>query len=261
MKISYSRYSAFLTNPERYRLYYGLGLVPESDSIPGPMNYGRRRGTCVHAIHESNATGKKLEGTFEPGMVARCTRLVALLPDLGDVLLSEESFDCPIGDGKHQITGRLDHVVRKDGETSIGDLKSTKKRTKKEMREYFDTLETSSQSHFYLYAAAKQFNYPTEEFTYHVLVDDKEKPEHIALPLRFTPAEVNRTMMGVYAACEAIEGLIERVGLDKPWPHSNTWPCCGQKQFCGYGQICGRPLAPGFVPVGFISRHPEEEIV
>ena len=39
MKISYSRYTAFVTNPERYRLYYGLGLtLKESgagkDAIP-----------------------------------------------------------------------------------------------------------------------------------------------------------------------------------------------------------------------------------
>lgn len=261
MKISYSRFTAFLQNPERYRLYYGLGLIPEGVDVPTAMNYGRRRGSCVHAIHEADGKGLRhsvvTEHKYPDDMYQRCLALVAKLPGM-EVLLSEAEFECPIGNGKHSITGRLDHVFKRDGQIRIGDIKSTKKRTKKEMREYFATLETSSQSHFYLYVAGL-LGFPTDQFTYHVLVDEKDAPEYIPFDLpSIGPVEVERTMRGVYAACEAIEGLTEKVGLENPWPHSNHWPCCGDKFFCGYGSICGRTLPVGCIPTGFVSRHPEE---
>lgn len=262
MKISYSRYTAFLQNPERYRLYYGLGLVPENDDVPSFMNYGRRRGSCVHAIHEADSKGVRhstlTEHKYPDDMYKRCLALVSKLPGM-EVLLSEQEFECPIGPGgKHSIIGRLDHVFKRDGTIRIGDIKSTKKRTKKEMREYFGTLATSSQSHFYLYVAGL-LGFPTEDFTYHVLVDEKDAPEYI--PFDLPPIgrhEVARTMQGVYAACEGIEGLIERVGLENPWPHSNHWPCCGDRAFCGYSELCGRVLPVGCVPPGFVSRYPEK---
>lgn len=262
MKISFSRYSAFVNNPERYRLYYGLGLVPESDSQATNFNYGRRRGSCVHAILEATAKGLRPSAVtkyeYPADLYARCIALAAKMPPLTDVILAEQEFEYPIGDGRHSITGRVDHIQTSDGVYRVGDFKSTKKRTKKEMSEHLGTLETSPQSHFYLYAADKM-GYPTDQFTYHILVDEKDKPDYFPLNITVGSAAIARTMYSVYAACEAIEFLTEKWGVEKPWPHANTWPCCGDKFFCGYSELCGRTLPVGCVPTGFVSRIKEIE--
>lgn len=265
MKISYSRFSSFLQNPERYRLTYELGLKPEGDDTPSFRNYGRRRGSCFHAIQEARAKGVRdsvvTKHEYPEDLYQRCARLATLVPELGKLEMAEAEFDLPIANGKHSITGRVDHVALLEDERNVGDFKTTKKRTKKEMSEYNGTLATSPQAHFYLYAAAA-LGFPTEKFVYHVLVDDKEKPYYYEVPLTIGPAAVARKMQSVYAACEAIEGLRERVGIENPWPHSNHWPCCGDTFFCGFAEICGRTLPKGCTPPGFVQRTPEitEEI-
>lgn len=265
MKISYSKYSAFLMNPERYRLYYALGLTPDGDETPTNMNLGRRRGRCFHSLLESRTTGTPTRDEIVQAhgieLVERCERMVAVLPDLGPMQLVEQAFELPIGDGKHSVVGRIDHIFTPDGAERVGDFKTTKgNRTKKEVQEYFGEMETSSQSHFYLYAAA-QLGHPTDRFTYHVIFDRKDKdsqPRYVPLDLVAGPAAVARTMSMVYAACEGIEFYTKTYGTDKPWPHSNNWPCCGDKFFCGYSAICGRTLPKGVEPTGFTYRWKEK---
>jgi PD-(D/E)XK nuclease superfamily len=264
LRISYSKYTSFLTNPERFRLYYILGLTTEGDETPTRMNLGRRRGSCFHALYEAKGESRYEEGrravVKEHGedLVVRCESMMEVVPDLGPMFLVEESFEIPILDGKHSIMGRIDHGFTVDGHERIGDFKTTKgNRTKKEISEYFGTLETSAQSHFYLKAAAA-LGHPTDLFTYHVVFDRKDKdskPKYVPLDLHIGPAEVNRTMAEVYAACETIEFLTNEYGTDKPWPHSNNWPCCGDKFFCGYQGLCGRPVPKGCTPPGFTQRY------
>lgn len=266
MRISYSKYSSFLTNPERFRLFYGLGLTPEGDETPTRMNLGRRRGRCFHEMYEAKGNGTleaarpKILETYGADVVQRCEDMILAVPDLGPLTLVEHSFEVPILDGKHSIIGRIDHGFTADGHFRIGDFKSTKgTRTKKEVQEYFGEMETSSQAHFYL-KAAESLGHPTDLFTYHVIFDRKDKdskPRYVPLDLQIGPAEVNRTMAEVYAACETIE-FLTKYGVDKPWPHSNNWPCCGDKFFCGYQQLCGRPIPKGCVPPGFTSRWKEQ---
>lgn len=268
MKISYSKYSAFLANPERYRLFYVLGLSPEGDETPNNMNLGRRRGRCFHALMEYKKTGtpsmQEILQEHGADLVERCERMVDALPDLGDFLLTEKSFEIPIGDGKHSINGRLDHVFTANGLIRVGDFKSTKgTRTKKELQEYLGEMETSSQAHFYLKASAT-LGFPTNLFTYHVIMDRKDpksKPTYLPMDLRPEengPNAVERTMLQVYAACEAIEFLRHTYGETKPWPHSNNWPCCGDKFFCGYAGLCGRVIPKGCEPPGFTYRWKEK---
>jgi hypothetical protein len=262
LKLSYSGYTAFLQNPEKYRLYYPLGLKIEGDDIPTFKNYGRRRGSCFHAIQEARAKGVRdsviTEHKYPDDMYARCARLAELVPDLGELLQPEYEFTVPIGDGKHSITGRIDHIAKLGGVARLGDFKTTKKRTKKEMAEYNGELSTSPQPHFYLYAA-RSLGYQLEECRFHVMVDDKDKPDYYTVDVTYGENEVNRKMSAVYAACEVIEFLTNTYGVEKPWPHSNNWPCSGDRFFCGYQEICGRALPLGCVPPGFVSRKPEPE--
>lgn len=263
MKISYSRFSAFLQNPERYRMHYVLGLKTVSDDIPSVFNYGRRRGSCVHAIHEARAKGLRdseiTKHLFPQEMYERCVRMVEIVPTM-ELLpgVCETAFTCGIGNGTHQIEGRIDHAFRESGEIWLGDLKSTKGKTKKEMRKYFGELDTSPQAHFYLYAAAL-LGFGTDKLRYHVIVDNgKEAPDYVPVDVRFGPSAVDRKMKGVQAACEGILGYLSKIGEDKPWPHSNIWPCNGDRAFCGFAEICEHVMPKGCVPPGFVSRHPEE---
>jgi hypothetical protein len=264
LRISYSKYTAFLQNPEKFRLYYGLGLTPETDDSPTRMNMGRRRGSCFHEMYEAKGKGTLTEESdritqkYGADIVARCVPMMEVVPDLGPLFLVEESFEIPILDGKHSIMGRIDHGFTVDGHERGGDFKTSKgTRTKKEFSEYLGQMETSSQSHFYLKAMA-ELGHPTDLFTYHVVLDAKDKqskPRYIPVDLRVGPAEVARTMAEVYAACEAIEFLTEKYGTEKPWPHSNHWPCSGDKFFCGYQNLCGRTIPKGCTPPGFTQRY------
>jgi hypothetical protein len=266
MRISYSKYTAFTTNQERFRLFYVLGLTPEGDETPTRMNLGRRRGRCFHEMYEAKGNGTlatmrpKILETYGAELVQRVEDMMDVVPDLGPLSLVENSFEVPILDGKHTIIGRVDHGFSVDGNFRIGDFKSTKgTRTKAETREYFGDLETSTQPHFYLKAAAA-LGHPTNLFTYHVVFDRKNKdskPTYIPIdlpPEQTGPAAVERTMAEVYAACETIEFLTKTYGPEKPWPHSNNWPCTGDKFFCGYQGLCGRTLPKGVEPPGFTFK-------
>ena len=185
MRISYSKYTAFVGNPERYRLHYELGLTPEDDDTPTRMNMGRRRGSCFHAIYEG-VPRPTLVGKFGGELVKRAEDMAAVVSDLGELSHIEQEFEIPILDGKHSINGRIDHGFVADGSFRLGDFKTTKgSRTKKELQEYYGELETSPQSHFYLHAA-RVLGFPTELFTYHVVLDRKDKdhkPTYVPLDL------------------------------------------------------------------------------
>ena len=250
-----------MQNPERWRLYYGLGLTPEGDDTPTRMNMGRRRGSCFHALYEHRGNAEKhaeLTKTYGRDMVARCERMMAVVPDLGPLFLVEHRFEIPILDGKHSIRGRIDHGYTAAEGISGGDFKTTKgTRTKKEFSEYVGQMETSTQSHFYLKAMAA-LGYATELFRFHIVLDAKDakhEPQYVPLDLRVGACEVERTMAEVHAACEAIEFLTNTYGVEKPWPHSNHWPCCGDKFFCGYTGLCGRTIPKGCTPPGYTSRY------
>jgi RecB family exonuclease len=258
LRISFSKYSAFVKNHERFRLYYILGLTPEGDDTPTRMNMGRRRGSCFHAMAEG-IPRPELVTKYGEDIVQRCEDMRSVVPELGELFFCEQEFDVPILDGKHSIHGFIDNgYTNADGNETIGDFKTTKgNRTKKEVNEYLGDLETSPQSHFYL-KASQALGHPTELFTYHVIFDRKDKaskPKHLALDLHIGQAEVERTMAEVYAACETIEFLTNEYGPDRPWPHSNSWPCTGDRFFCGYQGLCGRTLPRGCTPPGFTQRY------
>jgi len=259
MKLDFSRYAAFLSNPERFRLRYILNLVPESDDEPTLFNYGRRRGSCTHEILDAYAAGNSLEpvrAKYPAELFDRCVKLADVMPpNAGPVVISEREFDVPVFPGsRHSIIGRIDRVVMVDGVPRVEDFKTTKKRTKAEFSRYLGELSTSFQVPFYL-AAAAALGYETDEFLFHVLIDEKDKPAYYPLELPpMGPAEIERRMRHVRAACIAIEALLQHPGPDYPWPHSNAWPCCGDRMQCGYGEICGRKIPKGCVPTGFKKR-------
>src|SRR5579862_9675753 len=102
MKLDFSRYSAYVANPERYRLRYQLNLAPENDDVPTFMNYGRRRGTCTHEILDMLAQDfdgdsvafadaeRALKAKHPADLYDRCRKLADVLPaDMGECVVSE----------------------------------------------------------------------------------------------------------------------------------------------------------------------------
>jgi hypothetical protein len=255
LNISYSRYRAFCENPEKFRLYYMLGLTPEGDDTPTLFNFGRRRGKCFHSIYEGESR-EHLVQEYGEDMVARCDMMREAVPDLGKLDWVERSFEVPILDGKHSINGRIDHRFQEYGEWTLGDFKTTKgTRTKKETAEYLSDLERSTQHHFYL-RAARDLGEPTDRFTYHVVFDRKEKhakPSYLPLQVGAGPATVDRTMASVYAACEQIE-FLRSYGIEKPWTDSRKYGIAGEI----YAEIAGRMIPKGCIPDGFTSRFKDE---
>lgn len=257
MRISYSRYSAFLRNPERYRLSYELYLTPEGDETPTMWNYGRRRGRCFHKIYEGTDRAT-LVTEYGEDLVVRCEDMAAVVPDLGKMDWVELSFEIPILDGKHSITGRIDHRFDDQSVRHPGDFKTTKgTRTKAQLAEYYANLESSTQHHFYLRAEREFEPVPTGLFTYHVIFDRKSKdhkPTYVPMHLNYIgPSEVDRVMSCVYAACEAIEALRE-YGIEKPWPDSRKW-MFGDEAF---KEVAGRTLPKGAIPPGLTTKYKEE---
>jgi hypothetical protein len=254
LNISYSRYSAFVFNPEKFRLHYELGLTPEGDDTPTMFNYGRRRGSCFHALYEGADTTQ-----YSPELISRCMDMRAVVPDLGDMDWVERSFEIPIFDGKHSIIGRIDHrFLNRDGVRQLGDFKTTKgTRTKAQLQDYYRDLETSTQHHFYLRAELEFEKDPTGLFTYHIVFDRKDKdkkPTYVPLELPYIgPAEVNRVMSSVYAACEALE-FLRSYGIEKPWPDSRRWMFSDDI----YRNIAGRTLPKGCDPDGFTSKYKDQ---
>jgi hypothetical protein len=258
LRISYSRYSTFVQNPEKFRLFYMLGLTPEGDDTPSMWNLGRRRGRCFHAICEK--TGRpELVKEYGAELVKRCEDMVAVLPEIGPMDWIEREFSIPIGDGKHSINGRIDHrFTNRDGLLQPGDFKTTKgTRTKAQLQEYFAGLENSTQHHFYLRAEQEIEPNPTGLFTYHIVFDRKDKehkPTYVPLEIPYIgPAELDRTMSAVYAACECIE-FLKTYGVEKPWPDSRKWSVFDDQ----YKRIANRFLPKGAVPEGFTSRWKED---
>jgi hypothetical protein len=258
VRISFSKYKTFLDNQEKFRLYYMLGLTPEGDETPTMFNFGRRRGRCFHAISEGVPRAELIQ-EYGLDMVQRCLEMRRAIPDLGEMDWIEQSFDIPIGDGKHSIIGRIDHrFTNRDGVKQLGDFKTTKgTRTKAQTQEYFRDLDNSLQHHFYLHAERVLDTAPTGLFTYHVVFDRKDKdhkPTYVPLDVPYMgPAALDRSMAAVYAACEEIQFLTE-YGIEKPWPDSRKW-------FFGseiYAEIAGRLIPKGAVPEGFTSRYKEQ---
>lgn len=257
LKISYSRYTTFVNNPEHYRLSYELGLTPEGDDTPSLFNYGRRRGSCFHALMEGVPRADVVK-SYGGELVKRCEEMQAVVPPL-DLDWVERSFEIPIMDGKHSIIGRIDHrYLNRDGIRQPGDFKTTKgTRTKAQLQDYYRGLEDSTQHHFYLRAEREWTDTPTGLFTYHIVFDRKDKdhkPTYVPLEIPYIgPEEVNRTMAAVYAACETILFLRE-YGIEKPWPDSRKWCVFNE----AYRALAGRTIPKGCDPQGFTSRYKDQ---
>ena len=127
MRIDNSRYTAFLANPEKYRLVYEQNLVPAETPFAlargghfHKLNEARNKSlspTDTKALVMKNHVGEKARQSGEALFASFKRRYdgngdFALAYDDGTPL-AELEFDLPIPGSDHRILGAIDEVIIK----------------------------------------------------------------------------------------------------------------------------------------------------
>lgn len=263
MLIDATRFSLFWRSPEIYRLreiWKIAPLEPQADSFAALLTYGRRRGTCTHELLDGRYKGFPVEqtlselkdGGFGDKEIAAAKRLVSAVveryPD-EKYLTHEVLFEYPIPDSPHVMTGRIDHILEGADTVVIGDWKSSKKRTKKDMAYRIEAYKASPQVSFYLLGATT-LGFNTLSFLYRILEDRgaKAKPAIYEAPTDRTNLQLRRFARGVHMTCELIEWMKATFGVE------NAWPDLVEPFDSGYGPIAGQKMFEGYMPDGYTEK-------
>ncbi len=257
MKIDASRFTLFWSNPERYRLreiWKLAPIEPKAGTFASLLTYGRRKGTCLHELFdaayrqvpENQAVEELKAGGFGEKEIVAALRMAAKVREQypnETYLAHEVLFEYPIPDSPHSMVGRIDHILKDDEGVLIGDWKSTKRRTKKEMSIKAEDYKRSAQVPFYLLGATT-LGFDTKRFLYRLVVDSDpvEIQEH---PTTRTGLELKAFARGVHQTCELILWMKKTFGTQMPWPQ------LPERFADDYAPIAGRQMFPDFMPEGF----------
>lgn len=256
MKIDNSRFSAFWSNPELYRLIYEANIVPKVI----PYYFGR--GILMHELNEkrnkaamnivnlnktpqslsakSKQMGEALFSAFKKRWDGDTT--FSLMFDDGKPL-AELEFDIPIPGSPHSIVGRVDEIVQYKGDPWIGDIKTANaKATEPKKKIEFGY---ASQPLFYI-NAMRALGYPVKGMVYRV-VTEHTPPKHWVIEVKKSEYQLQEHLRSVHQTCETILMYRRTFGVDKPWPHLWTYPCnytdWQGAPSCEYHAICSRPTS------------------
>lgn len=275
MKIDSSRYSLFWTNPERYRLreIWKLSPIePPADSWLAQYTQGRRRGTVLHEILDARhrqvgideATQSLRDGGFGDAEIKTARRMhdaiVERYPN-EEYLSHEVLFEYQIPESPHVLTGRIDHLLKWKGNLPvnlidreeplvIGDWKSSKKRTKKDLEFLKEKYKGSAQVPFYI-RGAQSLGMPTFDFLYRI-VEDRGKDAKPLIHETWTERstlELRTFDRSVHQTCELICWMKATFGIENSWP--NLWEAFPGIPGHDYSSMLGRKVYPDFMPDGF----------
>lgn len=286
MKIDASRFNLFWSNPERYRLREIWKIAPKEppvDSFNALYTYGRRRGTSFHELADARFTGVPVEqvlqeltdGQMGASAIAAAQRMAAAVAEKypnESYLAHEVLFEYQIPNSPHIMTGRIDHILRWTGDVPvwffdsvdglpntapcgsliIGDWKTSKKRTKKDMEVRKQAYLNSKQVDFYL-LGAKTLGFDTDTFLYRILEDQgKGKPAviHECWTQR-SNLQLQATARYVHQTCELIEWMKSAFGVENAWP--NLYEPFENTPI-GYGSELGCKQYAGVIPQGFVKK-------
>lgn len=254
MLIDNSRYTAFVSSPEMYRLIYEQNLVPKE----APFYFGR--GIAFHEMNEARnkavvraqmmaqqTISIKSKSTAAAMFAAFRKRWdgdpsVQLLHE-NNVPLAEVSFNLPIPGSTHHIVGRFDEIVQYKEKPWVGDTKTANaKATEAKKRVEFGF---ASQPLFYI-NAARMLGYPVVGMLYRV-VTEHVPPKHWVIESKRTDTQLANGLRSIHQVAEMIQMMKRTFGVDKPWPHPYSYPCSwltwdGQPT-CEYAGICQRPTS------------------
>ena len=272
MKLDQSRYEEFWRNPERYRLIYELNIVP---TVP---NYSLARGIAFHVIANlevegrteqeidlvltgqvSDNTGRTL--SLQPKAIATAKVLwnyyksncpYANLP----VLASESEFEFALYDSPHKGVGRLDRLIRVNGELWLHEFKTTN--PKKKYDQAVDEWAQKKQADFEILGARALGYDPFGLIVSYVI---EASPPRLMEPVivKRTEDKLNASIVQIHETCEIIELLKRTVGIHTPWVHLFNYPC-NRLDACEYQGICCR-AGEIAMPEGFKKREEHLELL
>lgn len=256
MKIDNSRYTAWWSNPELYRLTYEVNIVPRVQ----PYYFGR--GIHLHELNEARnkATVALTNLSKDEQKISDRSKKVGdalfqafkrrwdgdptfqLLHDAGSPL-AEVEFDIAVPGSPHFIVGKFDEIVMYKGDPWVGDLKSANaKASENKKRVEFGY---ASQPLFYI-NAARMLGYPVKGMVYRV-VTEHTPPKHFVIESKRTQYQLEQHLRHVHQTAETILMYRKTFGTDKPWPHLFPYPCNSSNfdggPACDYATICNRPTS------------------
>jgi len=265
VKIDASRYTMFWQNPERYRLRELWKLAPEepkAGTFASLLTFSRRRGTCFHELRDAEYKGisefqaiqELKDGGFGNKEIDAAKRMVAAVRDRypdEKYLAHEVTFEYQIPSSPHVLTGRLDHIFERDGEIHVGDWKTSKHRSKKDMAFLGDKYCGGPQVGFYL-LGARTLGFDARRFTYRLVFDRRSGgTTGVQIVERDAPRtglELKRLERDVHQTCELIEFLKSTFGIQQSWPTIYE-PFDG-----GYAPILGKQMYDNYLPDGFTEK-------
>ena len=261
MKIDASRFTAFWSNPDKFRLreYWRLSPVePSAGSFASLLSFGRRRGTVFHEFMDGNYRQVTAEQTVQEVKdggfsdkeisVAKGMAEVALARYGAQEYLAHEAlFEVAIPDSSHSLVGRIDSVVRVDDEVFVRDYKTSKYRTKKELTYKGAEYCRGVQVPFYL-LGARSLGFEPTRFVYSLVSPSKRDNSGFQITefsTERTAAELRQLMRSVHITCELILWLKGTFGVEQ------AWPVLPETFSSGYESLLGRRMYPEFIPEGY----------
>lgn len=266
MKISNSEYTAFLNNPERYRLMYKAPLGDKKTGLsPTQRSFWLDRGSAFHLLMEGynkkwsqdEINAKVKESNFDAksflnGSALQASFLARYKNDSrfeiqewsSDTVASEIEFEAPIPGSPHSLIGKMDELVSFEGVLWVGDYKTANaKATENKKRIEF---EDSSQSDFYI-NAMRLLNRPVKGMLYRV-VTEHVPSQHYVIPITRSESRLDVSLLSIHQVCEIIKMMLDTFGIDKPWPHpGSSFPCnwrgINGKSMCEFETLCRRPTS------------------
>lgn len=256
MKIDASRFNSFWACPDKYRLRECWKLAPEepkADSFAALLSFGRRRGTCLHELVDGRYKGvdplvslqELRDGGFGEREIEAARRMLAVIP-AEETLAHEVLFEHPIAGG-HIMTGRIDSIIRRDGEVFILDYKSSKARTKAEIRRKLDDYCRGAQVGFY-YVGARALGFQPSAFIYSLVEDAKDGVRVHEQRTERTGLDLKSFERTVALTCNLIEHLKETYGIE------DSWPVLAEPFTSGYANILGRKMYRDYMPEGYVPK-------
>jgi hypothetical protein len=166
-----------------------------------------------------------------------------------EILLHEKTFEYRIPDSPHSMVGRVDEIARRDGEPIVKDCKSTKQRTKTELKRKGEEYTKGVQVPFYL-VGSRTFGggLATNTFIYYLVEQRKSGVEIYEFPTSRTNLELKEFARSVHQTAETILFYKREFGLEKPWP------ILPEVFNSGYAPLYGHKLYEDYVPEGYQSK-------
>lgn len=264
MRISNSEFTAFLNNPERYRLMYKAPLGDKKTGIsPAQRSFWLDRGSAFHLLMEAHNKGWSKEQTDaklkEGGFDVKATQnghalyLSFTQRYRGDerfrlqdwehgIVASEIEFEAKIPGSPHSLIGKMDELIEYEGTIWVGDYKTANaKATENKKRIEF---EDSSQSDFYI-NAMRLLGRPVKGMLYRV-VTEHNPPQHYVIPVIRSDSRLDVALLSIHQVCEMITMMMDTFTASKPWPHpGSSFPCnwygINGSSNCEYSTLCRRP--------------------